>query len=159
MEAVTRGDYKSLREFIDRLAEIAHKKSKQLDSEALVGAMFEPEASYIADPWEDGAREPYEDDLRQRMVWGNYIKAVAGDSHAIESLISLLLTEPLNRKLDIAFFLGVLTDGFVGSRYKSLPTRSEVISWARRWVTERGNEKLPHFLSTLKFYPPAHPRF
>jgi hypothetical protein len=66
-----------------------------------------------------------------RMLAG-LVACLRGDQNGLNWLTALLITEPINRKLPIAYFLGNLTDGRLGSQKKSIPTRKQVLEWANQ---------------------------
>jgi len=78
--------------------------------------------------------EPQEDPGEE--IWAHYrlqsavVATVMGDREQLRTLAAQLITEPMNRKLAISYFLGNLTDGKVGLIYKQLPTKSQVLQWA-----------------------------
>ena len=73
-------------------------------------------------------------------IWAHYrlqsavVATVMGDLEQLRTLAAQLITEPMNRKLAISYFLGNLTDGKVGLTYKDLPTKTQIL----RWVHEIG---------------------
>ncbi len=54
-----------------------------------------------------------------------------GDREQLRTLAAQLITEPMNRKLAISYFLGNLTDGKVGLTYKELPAKAQILQWVR----------------------------
>lgn len=86
-----------------------------------------PEKHLRWEPWEDPEEE----------IWAHYrlqsavVATVMGDQEQMRTLAAQLITEPMNRKLSICYFLGNLTDGIVGLTYKELPTKAQILQWVR----------------------------
>jgi len=55
-----------------------------------------------------------------------------GERKGLMALSGLLITEPLNRKLEIGYFLGNLTDEKVGLAYKGIPTKEQIFKWVEK---------------------------
>lgn len=92
-----------------------------------VETLSEPEKHLQWEPWEDPEEE----------IWAHYrmqsaiAATLMGDSEELKTLAAQLITEPMNRKLAISYFLGNLTEGKVGLIYKELPTKAQVLKWVR----------------------------
>jgi len=86
-----------------------------------------PEQHLRWEPWEDPEEE----------IWAHYrlqsavVATVMGDLEQLRTLAAQLITEPMNRKLAISYFLGNLTDGKVGLTYEELPTKAQILQWVR----------------------------
>ena len=63
---------------------------------------------------------------------------LARDGKGLRTLAAQLVVEHVNRKLEISYFLGNLTDGKIGSVYPELPSKTHIL----RWVEEIGEIKL-----------------
>jgi hypothetical protein len=63
------------------------------------------------------------------------ILAISGDFDGHKWLAAMLVTDQMNRKLTIARFLGLLTDGQVGWMGTELPSRSQALNWAKQIAT------------------------
>lgn len=63
------------------------------------------------------------------------ILAISGDFEGHKWLAAMLVTDQMNRKVTIARFLGLLTDGQVGWMGTELPSRSQALNWAKQIAT------------------------
>lgn len=90
-------------------------------------ALREPESHLRWEPWEDPEEE----------IWAHYrlqsaiIATLMGDREELKTIAAQLITEPMNRKLAISYFLGNLTEGRVGISYKELPTKEQILRWVQ----------------------------
>ena len=66
-----------------------------------------------------------------RAMLAGFLGGLAGDMDAIEWLGLLLVRGSLNRQLTIGRYLGTLTQGQIGNREATLPTKREVLEWAQ----------------------------
>lgn len=57
------------------------------------------------------------------------IASLQGNERGLAWLGALLITQPINRKITITYFLGNLTDGDIGSYRKEIPSREQVLNW------------------------------
>jgi hypothetical protein len=78
--------------------------------------------------WEPHPNPEQEISSHYQLQWA-ILAAVMGLHGALETLAAQLVTEPMNRKLTIAYFLGNLTEGRVGSPHKELPTKAQILQW------------------------------
>ncbi len=111
-------------EFLSDLRQVVPSKRTELSPDA-VAIMDAPQSKYRSEPWD----EPISEFVQERQFYVEVIRALDGDSMALQELAALLVTAPLNRKLAISFFLGNLTDGQIGSRFKEIPSRGQVLEW------------------------------
>ena len=76
-------------------------------------------------------------DEPEEEIWAHYrmqsaiVATLMGDREELKTLAAQLITEPMNRKLAISYFLGNLTEGKIGLMYKELPTQAWVLRWVR----------------------------
>ena len=98
-------------------------------------------------PWQQRREEVLNDPERhlqwqplddaEEEVWSHYrlqaaiVAILMGDREELKTLAAQLITEPMNRKLEISYFLGNLTRGKVGVIYKELPTKAKVLQLVR----------------------------
>ena len=105
-----------------------------------------PENHLRWEPWEDPEEE----------IWAHYrlqsavVATVMGDREQLRTLTAQLITEPMNRKLTISYFLGNLTDGKVGLIYKQLPTKSQVVQWVHEIDRIQSTDRLGE-IARLKY--------
>jgi hypothetical protein len=79
------------------------------------------------------------------------VASLRGDRIGLEWLGALLITEPINRKLAITYFLGNLTDGSVGTKNKVIPTKAQVVEWTDQIRTH--SITLTPLIAKLAFVP------
>ena len=100
--------------------------------------LMQPEAHVQWEPLD----EPEEE------IWAHYrmqsaiVATLMGDREQLKSLAAQLITEPMNRKLAISYFLGNLTEGKIGLMYKELPTQAGVLRWVREFDQIKSTYKL-----------------
>lgn len=109
-------------------------------------------------PWEhhreDVLRQPESHvqweplDEPEEEIWAHYrmqwaiVATLIGDREQLKTLAAQLITEPMNRKLAISYFLGNLTEGKIGLMYKELPTQAQVMRWVREFDQIKTTYKL-----------------
>ncbi|GEM_PF-5158674 len=98
----------------------------------------------------EGETEPARETYNYQLMLAAILASVLGDTRGILHLGALLVTESLNRKLSISYFLGNLTDGVVGTMYKEIPSKEQVTVWAERIL--KGDVKLEPILKDLAQY-------
>lgn len=81
------------------------------------------------EPWD----EPEKEILAHYQLQSGIVATLMGDRWGLKNLASLLITEPANRKLAIAYFLGNLSDGRVGLLYKGIPTKEQILNWVEKF--------------------------
>jgi len=87
--------------------------------------LSEPEENLRWEPWD----KP-EDEIRAHYrLQAAIVATLMGDREELRTLAAELIAEPMNRKLEITYFLGNLTEGRVGLTYKELPTKSQILQW------------------------------
>lgn len=80
------------------------------------------------EPWD----EPEKEITAHYRLQSAIVAALMGERKGLMALSGLLITEPLNRKLEIGYFLGNLTDEKVGLAYKGIPTKEQIFKWVEK---------------------------
>jgi len=86
-----------------------------------------PEGSLRWEPSE----KPEEEIRSHYILQAAIVATLIGFQEELKTLAALLVSQSMNRKLAISYFLGNLTDGRVGTTYKELPTKDQVLQWVR----------------------------
>ncbi len=110
--------------------------------------LLDAKSKFRWEPWE----EPEKDVFSQRTMFAGMVASVLGTRRGVKALVSLLITEPLNRKLTVSYFLGNLTNGGLGTVYKAIPSKQEVVAWASRMNEIEVHNLLPQLAEY--FLPP-----
>ena len=85
--------------------------------------------------------DPAEQTLAFQCMRAAMVAALLGDPSGVRHLAALLATAPLNWQLDISYFLGNLTDGWIGTLYQDIPRQKQTLLWIQEWTAanrERG---------------------
>ncbi|PKB64156.1 MAG: hypothetical protein BZY80_03565 [SAR202 cluster bacterium Io17-Chloro-G2] len=77
------------------------------------------------EPWD----EPENEITAHYRLQSGIVATLMGERMGLLALADLLVTEPLNRKIEISYFLGNLTHGRVGLLYKGIPTNEQILHW------------------------------
>ena len=121
----------------DKMSQYLHNKWSQRWDKFL----SDPEQKLRWEPWDDP-----EDEIRSHYsLQAAIVASIMGDSLELMTLRAQLISEPMNRKLTITYFLGNLTEGKVGLVYKELPSRSQIL----RWVDEMDQIRLTDRLGEI----------
>ena len=106
----------------------------------------EPEKYLRWEPWDDPEEE----------IWAHYrlqsavMATLMGDKEGILSLGAQLVIEPMNRKLEVSYFLGNLTGGRIGTIYKELPTKTQILQWVEEIGAVQLADRLPE-IARIKY--------
>lgn len=85
--------------------------------------------------------DPAEQILALQGMSAAMVAALLGDPNGVQHLAALLATAPLNWQLDISYFLGNLTNGWIGTLYQEIPRQKQTLQWIQEWTAanrERG---------------------
>ena len=83
----------------------------------------------------DPKAEPAHEVENFRRMSAAIIATILGEDRASLGLVhlgALLVVQPLNWKLIISHFLGNISDDRVGITYKEIPSKNQILGWARR---------------------------
>lgn len=85
----------------------------------------------------------------EQEIWAHYrlqsaiVATMIGHGSELRTLAAQLITEPVNRKIVISYFLGHLTSGKVGLRYKDIPTKHQILAWVNNISDIQIFDRLP----------------
>ncbi|MCX6022772.1 MAG: hypothetical protein NTZ05_13810 [Chloroflexi bacterium] len=98
--------------------------------------------------------DPAEQILAFQCMRAAMLAALLGDANGVRHLAALLATAPLNWQLDLSYFLGNLTNGWIGTMYQEIPRQKQTLLWLQEW-TSANRERAWAGISRLPEIAPA----